>query len=196
MQVNVPLVIFPSKETHIPQYIRNIKVKLLSITTYRTIWGILEIYQINSTQWGILEMYHIGDKQYTVRSHYCLIFQRNTLMYITGISTDSCCLMIMMMIIVGDRSVTWSPGLVLPSCCEIWTMVATAGVGDSQGAWWGDLGLFLSVFTLALSLSLSNLIFKYSAGPYSGEVLEHDGSTQVLDIIWSCNYSRDFNGSG
>lgn len=56
----------------------------------------------NST--GVWEIYHMGDKQHKV-SLLPVFYPRNTLTYITGITADSCCLMIMMMVIVGDRSV-------------------------------------------------------------------------------------------
>lgn len=61
--------------------------------------------------------------------------------------------------------------------------IATAGVGSLEGFGAGDLGIFLPVFTLPLTLCSNR-------AHYREEVLQHDGSMQ-----FEANF-RDWDSSG
>lgn len=136
----------------------------------------------------------------SIRFHWCQCFFLTTGMSelnLSGFTTDSRHLMIAMMIIVCDRTVTWSPALVLPSCCVTWAVDSDSRGGrQSGGLVVGFRALPLSLYPLPRPLSLSNFIFKSSAVSGSDGSLRHDGNTQCVDISWSCVRSRGFNRSG
>lgn len=62
----------------------------------------------------LLEMYGRKTAHGLIVAH---VDARNTVIYLPGIAADICGLMIMMMVIMGDRSVTWRPGFLV--ACQL-----------------------------------------------------------------------------